>query len=75
MESQVIPLSGSAFEPESFIQGKQSILLSSALRKSKIIKATNAVTCRRKSNRTASAANRVYVEVEQEARASITYKL
>lgn len=51
-----LPLSGSAFEPDTLIHGKQSILLSSALKKSKQIKATNAVTCRRKSNKTANAA-------------------
>lgn len=48
-------MSWSPFEPETLMQGKQSILLSSALRKSKAIKATKAVTCKRKSNRTAKA--------------------
>ena len=44
---------------ESLIHGTQSILSSSALKKSKIINATNAVTCRRKSKRTANAAEKV----------------
>uniref|UniRef100_A0A7C8ZWA3 Uncharacterized protein n=1 Tax=Opuntia streptacantha TaxID=393608 RepID=A0A7C8ZWA3_OPUST len=42
---------------ETFMQGKQSTLWSSVLRKSNTINATKAVTCRRKSRRTASAAN------------------
>lgn len=50
-----IPSLGSAEEVGIFMHGKQSILLSSALEKSKTIKATKAVTCRKKSNRTANA--------------------
>jgi hypothetical protein len=38
----------------------QSILLSSARKKSKTMKATKAVTCRRKSKRTASAAKEAW---------------
>lgn len=49
------PLSELAYDG-TFMHGKQSTLLSSARKKSKAIKATNAVTCRRKSRRTASAA-------------------
>lgn len=51
-----LPLSESGNVEETFMQGKQSTLLSSALKKSKTIKATKAVTCRRKSRRTANAA-------------------
>ena len=50
-----IPSLGSTEDEGSFMHGKQSILLSSALKKSKTINATNAVTCRRKSSRTAKA--------------------
>jgi len=39
------------------MHGKQSTLLSSARRESRTIKATKAVTCRRKSKRTANAVN------------------
>lgn len=53
-----IPLSELAYDA-TFIHGKQSTLLSSVRKKSKAIKATNAVTCRRKSRRTASAAKRI----------------
>lgn len=50
-----IPLSGSACEECTFMHGKQSTLLSSARKESRTIRATNAVTCRRKSKRTANA--------------------
>lgn len=40
------------------MHGKQSTLLSSALEKSKTINATKAVTCKKKSNKTAKANNR-----------------
>lgn len=49
-------MSESAYEEDSFKHGIQSTLLSSARKKSKTIKATKAVICRRKSNKTASAA-------------------
>jgi len=39
------------------MHGKQSTLLSSARKESRTIKATKAVTCRRKSKRTANAVN------------------
>lgn len=52
----IIPFSDSAYVDDTFIHGKQSTLLPSARRKSKTIRETKAVTCRRKSNRTASAA-------------------
>jgi hypothetical protein len=55
-----LPLSESADEDEIFWHGMQSILLSSARKKSKTMKATKAVTCRRKSKRTASAAKEAW---------------
>lgn len=55
MLQQKIPSSDTPKDEGIFTHGKQSILLSSALKQSKTIKATKAVTCRRKSNRTAKA--------------------
>lgn len=45
-----------------FMHGKQSILLSSALKRSKTINATKAVTCRKKSNSTAKAITKKYTQ-------------
>lgn len=53
-----IPSFGSIEVAETFMHGKQSILLSSALKRSKTINATKAVTCRKKSNSTAKATQR-----------------
>lgn len=47
------------------MHGKQSTLLSSALRQSKTISETKAVTCRRKSSRTANATKRKKREAER----------
>lgn len=58
------PWSVSVTDPDR-IQGKQSTLWSSALRKSKTIKATKAVTCRRKSKRIASAEIFMLVKIKQ----------
>lgn len=50
-----IPSSDSPPDEGIFMHGKQSILLSSALKQSKTINATKAVTCRKKSSKTAKA--------------------
>ena len=50
-----LPSLGATEDVGIFMHGKQSTLLSSALEKSKTINATKAVTCRKKSNRTAKA--------------------
>lgn len=47
-----------------FMHGKQSILLSSALQLSNTISATKAVTCRRKSSRTAKATDNRQIKVK-----------
>lgn len=60
----MIPLSESAYDEETLKQGKQSTLLSSALKKSKTINATKAVTCKRKSKRTANAAKEHISDIE-----------
>lgn len=44
-------------DAETFTHGKQSTLLSAALRESNIIRATKVVTCKRKSKNTANAAH------------------
>jgi hypothetical protein len=63
----VIPLSGSACKEGTFMHGKQSTLLSSALKESRTIRATNAVTCRRKSKRTANAVNEIMKGIQGSA--------
>lgn len=57
-----VPSLGPTNDPGSFMHGRQSILLSSALKKSKTINATKAVTCRRKSSRTAKATEKQVVK-------------
>lgn len=59
-------MSESAYEEDSFKHGIQSTLLSSARKKSKTIKATKAVICRRKSNKTASAARVQKLELKND---------
>lgn len=64
--SHKLPLSD-PLDDDTLIQGKQSILLSSALAKSRTIRATKAVICKRKSKRTASAAKTEDIDSEHNA--------
>lgn len=62
---QGIPVSCSTDDVGIFMQGKQSILRCSALKKSKTINATKAVTCKKKSSSTAKATKTITMEINQ----------
>lgn len=66
-----IPSLDSTKDEETFMHGKQSTLPSSALKKSKYINATNAVTCRKKSSRTARATKERQIQINVQTKFQI----